>query len=216
MNPGPERSTSLKVDHLNARSINISRRSNVIEKFSEINSIILNENFNIFALSETWLNASIPNRLFDIPGFHPLIRLGRSDGRRAEGVALYVSSEFAPRRLDLETNEFELLWVEVKIIFFTFICRVCYRPEYASNETNMQFLENLQSCIDKINQEPDTFLVLLGDYFNSHYDSANPSECSDFGCLLYRWFECKNLYQVITELLCTETQHSCSVFELKN
>ena len=59
-------------------------------------------------------------------------------------------------------------------------------------------LENWQSCIDKINQESDTFLVLMGD-FNSHCDSANPSECSDFGCLLCRWFECNNLHQVITE-----------------
>ena len=63
---------------------------------------------------------------------------------------------------------------------------------------NIKFLENLQSCIDRINQESDTFLVLMGD-FNSHYDSANPSECSDFGCLLCRWFECNNLHQVITE-----------------
>ena len=93
-----------------------------------------------------------------------LIRLDRSDGRRAGRVALYVSSEFAPRRrFDLETNELELLWVKVKIIFFTLLCRACYRPEFASNEMNIRFLENLQSCIDKINQEPDTFLVLLGD-----------------------------------------------------
>ena len=189
----------MKVGHLNAQNINISSRWNVIENLEEITSLILTENFNIFALSETWFNASIPNHLFDIPGFRPLIRLDRSDGRRAGGVALYVSSEFAPRRgLHLETNEFELLWVEEKINSFTLICGVYYRPEYASNETNMQFVENLQSCIDKINQEPDTFLVLLGD-FNSHYDSTNPSECSDFGCLLYQWFECNNLYQVITE-----------------
>ena len=113
----------------------------------------MNENFNIFALSETWLNASIPNHLFDIPGFCSLIRLDRSDGRRAGGVALYVSSEFAPRRrFALETNEFELLWVEVKINSFTLLCGVCYIPEYASNETNVRFLENSQSCIDKINR----------------------------------------------------------------
>ena len=49
------------------------------------------------------------------------------DGRRAGGVAMYVSSEFAPRRrFDLETNEFELLWVEVKINSFTLLCGVCY------------------------------------------------------------------------------------------
>ena len=53
-----------------------------------------------------------------------LIRLDRSDGRRAGRVALYVSSEFAPRRrFNLETNEFELLWVKVKIIFFYFALR---------------------------------------------------------------------------------------------
>ena len=115
VNPGPERSTSLKVGHLNAWSINISRRSNVIEKF-DITSIIVNENFNIFAFSKTWLNASIPNHLFDISGFCPLIRFDSSDDRRAGGVAMYVSSEFSPRRrFDFETNEFELFWLEVKI-----------------------------------------------------------------------------------------------------
>ena len=137
---------------MNARSIDISRRSNVIEKF-EITCIILNENFNIVALSEIWLNASIPNHLFDIPSFCPLSRFDRSDGRRADGVAMSVSSEFAPRkRFDFETNEFELLWLEVQINSLTLLCGVCYRPEYASNEMNIRFLENLQSCVDKINQ----------------------------------------------------------------
>jgi len=137
---------------LKARSINISSSSNVIKKF-EITSIILNENFNIVALSETWLNGSIPNHLFDIPSFCPLSPFDRSDCRRADGVAMSVSSEFAPRRrFDFETNEFELLWLEVQINSLTLLCGVCYRPEYANNEMNIRFLENLQSCVDKINQ----------------------------------------------------------------
>ena len=41
VNPGPERSTSLKVGHLNAQSINISRRSNVIDKFEDITPLFL-------------------------------------------------------------------------------------------------------------------------------------------------------------------------------
>ena len=49
---------------------------------------------------------------------------------------------------------------------------------------NIRFFENLQSYIDNMNQEPYTFLALLGD-FNGHYDSAHLSECGDFGCLLY-------------------------------
>ena len=98
----------LKVGHLNARSLNM------VQKFEEIASIILNEDFKIFALSETWLNSSIPSDLFRIPGYCPLFRLDRSDGRHAGGVGLYVSSEFVPkRRRDLESPELELKWVEI-------------------------------------------------------------------------------------------------------
>ena len=53
-------------------------------------------------------------------------------------------------------------------------------------------------CLDKIISKPDTLVVLLGD-FNGHYDPATPSACSNFGCSVYRWMECYNLFQVISE-----------------
>ena len=88
----------------------------MVDKFEEIASIVLNEDFKIFAVSETWLNSSIPSELFDIPGYCPLYRWDRSEGRRDGGVGLYVSSDSAPKRWrDLESTDFELLWVENKI-----------------------------------------------------------------------------------------------------
>jgi hypothetical protein len=49
----------------------------------------------------------------------PLMRLDRSDDRRGGVVALHVSSEFVSKsRTDLESPEFVILWVEVKIILF--------------------------------------------------------------------------------------------------
>ena len=193
INPGPERSLLLKLGHLNVRSLN------VVDKFEEIASIILNEDFKIFALSETWLNSLIPSELFDIPGYCSLFRRDRLDGRRAGGVGLYVSSDFVPkRRRDLETIDFELLWVEIKINSINMLCGVCYRPPGLSTDMNVAFLENLQMCFDKVLSKPDTLVVLLGD-FNGHYDPATPSAGSDFGCSLYRWIECNNLFQVISE-----------------
>lgn len=193
INPGPERSLLLKLGHLNVRSLN------VVDKFEEIASIILNEDFKIFALSETWLNSLIPSELFDIPGYCSLFRRDRLDGRRAGGVGLYVSSDFVPkRRRDLETIDFELLWVEIKINSINMLCGVCYRPPGLSADMNVAFLENLQMCFDKVLSKPDTLVVLLGD-FNGHYDPATPSAGSDFGCSLYRWIECNNLFQVISE-----------------
>lgn len=42
---------------------------------------------------------------FSIPGFSPMFRLDRRDGRRAGGVALFTSmSIVAKRRFDLERN----------------------------------------------------------------------------------------------------------------
>ena len=193
INPGPGRSLFLKLGHLNVRSLN------VVDKFEEIASIILNEDFKIFALSETWLNSSIPSELFDIPGYCSLYRRDRLDGRRAGGVGLYVSLDFVPkRRRDLETTDFELLWVEIKINSINMLCGVCYRPPGLTTDMNVAFLDNLQMCLDKVLSKPDTLVVLLGD-FNGHYDPATPSAGSDFGCSLYRWIECNNLFQVISE-----------------
>ena len=200
LNPGPNRSIALNAGHLNARSINISRSdSSIVNKFEEITSVIFHENSHIFAITETWLKESISNELYNLPGYYPLFRLDRSDNRRAGGVALYVASEFAPkRRFDLENSDFELLWVEVKIKSVKLLCGVCYRPEYSHNYLNISFLSNLQASFDQIGLEPNTFVVLLGD-FNGHYNPGNPSACSDFGSLLYRWLECNNLSQIINE-----------------
>jgi hypothetical protein len=115
LNPGPYQNVHLKIAHINIRSLNAPN------KFGEIASAILNHKFDLFALSETWLNDSISNDLFSIPGYCPLIRSG--------GVAVYVTTSIAvKRRNDLETCGFELLWVELKVGSNNLICGICYRP----------------------------------------------------------------------------------------
>ena len=122
-----------------------------------------------------------------------MIRLDRRDGRRAGGVALYVSDSLATkRRPDLETSDLELLWIEMNLNTINLICGVCYRPPYNHSESNTSFLENLQLRVDKIYSKPDSLVVLLGD-FNAHYDPLNPSENSDFGIMFYRLLDCNNL-----------------------
>ncbi len=99
------------------------------EKFDEICSIAHDVNLDILAISETWLNDSVSSDTLNIQGFAPIIRLDRQDGRRAGGVALFLSSNIAcKQRLDLENWDFELLFVEFKISNTKFVCGVCYRP----------------------------------------------------------------------------------------
>ena len=62
-----------------------------------------------------------------------------------------------------------------------------HRPPGGDSDANTFFLENLQSCLDKINiAKPDSLVILIGD-FNAHYDPSNIIESSVFGNLLYRW-----------------------------
>ena len=146
------------------------------------------------------------------PGYCPLIRLDRSDGRRSGGVAVYVSTSIAvKRRKDLKSCDFEFLWVELKIGSNNLICGICYRPPGDLN-LHIRFLENLQRCLDNIAIQPYSFVTIIGD-FNAHYDSTNPSESSDFGCLLYCWMECNNVFQVITEPT-RITEHGATVLDL--
>jgi hypothetical protein len=123
VNPGSLCNLTFNLGHINARSLNVE------DKFDEISSIVIGNQLDVFAVSETWLKPSIPSDALCIPGFSPMFRLDRKDGRRAGGVALYVSSNLASKICqDLEHTDFELLFVEIKVNSFTFICGVCYRP----------------------------------------------------------------------------------------
>lgn len=76
-----------KVGHLNCRSIRPSFNS---FKLDEIKTILKDEIFDVFAVSETWLNNSVSNRAIDIPGY----TFCRSDRpSRGGGVGIFVSKK---------------------------------------------------------------------------------------------------------------------------
>jgi hypothetical protein len=81
-NPRPKRS-QLTLGHINARSLAIE------DKFDEISSYILNERFELFAVSETWLDKRIHSETLHISGYYSLIRKDRLYSRGG-GVALYI------------------------------------------------------------------------------------------------------------------------------
>jgi hypothetical protein len=131
-NPGPKVG-SLLVGHINARSIAIE------DKFDEISSFILDKEFDIFAVSETWLNSKIPNDHLGISGYYPIFRKDRLN-MRGGGVAVYALQSLAVRRrYDLENNMLELLWIEIKMHKLTVLCGVSYRPPNNSFEETETF-----------------------------------------------------------------------------
>ena len=105
LNPEP----FFKFDHLNARSLNVG------DKFEEISLLVRDDEFDVFAVTETWLNNRVCSDCLQISGYNPIIRLDRHN-RMGGGVAFFtVSTLVAKRRVNLEFAAIEFLWIEFRI-----------------------------------------------------------------------------------------------------
>ena len=191
LNPGPF--SLLKFGHLNVRSLNNQ------DKFDELSLIIKDNNFHIFAISETWLNNEIGNDNFKIAGYNSIIRLDRNH-RIGGGVALFsVDSIFLQRRHDLEFPGFEFLWAEFSVSGSNFLCGVCYRPPGNDNALFVNYLNGLQCMLDKIRTSGRNYkIIILGD-FNAHYDPHLPLNSTEIGKQLNNFITINGLEQLISE-----------------
>ncbi len=113
---------------------------------------------------------------------------------------LYVKNEIgAIHRTDLESNDSELLWVELrpdnkKVMFGT-----CYRPPGMSALQVDSFLDSFgQQTETVMNENPDT-LIIVGDFNDRciHWDDRH--ESSEMGLKLYNLLSDLNLFQLVDE-----------------
>ena len=113
-------------------------------KFYEIKPLLAEKIVDILFITETKLDPSFRDELFQVEGY----RLERRD--RSEfggGVAAFVRTDIpARRRKDLEMHQTESIFYEVNIheIKWAFLC--IYRPPSQSNDI---FSQELFKCLDK-------------------------------------------------------------------
>lgn len=87
---------------------------------------------------------------------------------------------------------------KLKFINLNYFGGVRYRPPNNTLESTSPFIDSLQHSINSIERNPNTIIVLLGD-FNAHFDMNDSSLSSDFGVRFYHMLECNNLFQLIDE-----------------
>ena len=110
-NPGPTfqgNSTNISIVHNNICSLQ-NKRDNVEAELS---------NFDIIALSETWLYEEFPSDKISIKGYHQPVRLDRPSNTQYHhgGVAIYVKDHlYCKHRPDLNVPGLESVWIETKI-----------------------------------------------------------------------------------------------------
>ncbi len=171
LNPGPnERSLQhLKLCHLNIQSM---KRSS--EKVTHI-ALQLGRRYDIITVSETWLDSTCSDSDYSLEGYHPIYRRDRTAGVGG-GVAAWVSSHlFAKRRRDLEVDDIEVLWLEIRAKNNKFLLCTIYRPP----NTSSIFWDHLQDMYFNAKTTTTPLILLTGD-LNADPLTANGEQFSSF------------------------------------
>ncbi len=154
--------------------------------------------FDVIAISESWLKDNTREDALDLAGYQQPICKNRAS--RGGGVMLYVKEEIgAIHRTDLESNDTELLWVELrpnnkKVLFGT-----GYRPPGMTALQVDSFIESFsQQTENVLNENPDT-LIIVGDFNDRcvHWDDRHGD--SEMGLKFYNLLNDLNLFQLVDE-----------------
>lgn len=106
--------------HINARSLN--------KNIGELKILIEKTNFDVIAISESWLTRNTPKDRFELQGFN-IIRNDRKN-KRGGGVCLYVKEQYSYKKITLPNAPEmpEMLWVEVSIGHTKIAIGTLYKP----------------------------------------------------------------------------------------
>lgn len=163
LNPGPG-CTALKVCHVNIRSLSRS-------KLRAIQCDLVHL-FDIITLSETHLHSGIPNDVFQLNGYHDIIR--RDRGELGGGVAIYIKDSLKYKRMvEFERPDLEAIWVQLNTLEGKVLLSSLYRPpDKAGGPPPAEFWDKLDTVIDDIKSTNVKYLYLLGD-LNADFNTAN-------------------------------------------
>ena len=139
---------NLSLVHLNIRSL--------LPKLDHL-SVEL-QNYDIVALTETFLDDTISNEKLHIPGFQNPIRRDRN--RHGGGVAIYCKNEIAATRCErFEKMEIEGIWIKINLNNNFIYLSCLYRPP----SENGNFWDILNENISLIKEGGDDAFFIVGD-----------------------------------------------------
>ncbi len=164
-NPGP-----LRFCHLNARSLlsDIDLSQHLQHQYSLLDEIyetlVYRNEFDIIAISETWLKDSVPDNELDLNGYQ--LPFCRHRGTRGGGVMVYVREEIvAVERSDLNLPNVEMLWLELKVQKKKIMFGVYYRaPGMSALEVDDFISTGIEQTLDKVLSENPNMIICIGDF----------------------------------------------------
>ncbi|XP_051783709.1 uncharacterized protein LOC127527823 [Erpetoichthys calabaricus] len=158
------RSNTLKIACLNARSIK--------NKVSELELYVAEHNYDIIAITETWLNNKDGDEC-NIEGY-TFFRKDRQN-RKGGGVAVYAKQDLNVilLQLDDEPHRSEDMWLRLENIRERgLILGVCYRPPNSDSNFNTHLFSNIKKA------SLQGAMIVMGDF---NYPNINWDNLTDGG-----------------------------------
>ena len=148
----------LTISHLNVRSLR--------NKVDQISQYLSSNSIDLFSMSETWLDENVSLNL-SVHGYS----LERKDRNyQGGGVGCYIKSSISyVRRRDLECDDLEVMWIEIKSPNSRpWLVAIVYRTP----SSNAAFFSNFESNVENVYAISHN-LILIGD-FNCNVLTENP------------------------------------------
>lgn len=138
----------MKFAHINIRSL--------FPKLEVFKETVLTENFDVVAVTETWLNDNITNNMLSIPGY---IFLRNDRLARGGGVGIYLKHHLKYTQIQTN-NEIEQLWIQIVYNNNKICIGSIYRsPSMSYND----FIDVFESSVAELLPECDQ-IICMGDF----------------------------------------------------
>ena len=171
-NSNTSKESEISVINFNIRSIQQN-----FKKFTDLISNS-NTNFDVIALTETWLSDDSCLEDYTITGYHPPIVQNRKDGSGGGGVVIYLRETFESYNImhklshaDIHNN---ILTVKALKNKKSHYISVCYR---SPSSDNLNFLDNFESVVSGIRNKPS---IITGDFNYNLFNIQHHAETSKF------------------------------------
>lgn len=166
------------IAHLNIRS--------VFTGFNDFSNLVLEKNFDVVILTETWLSDDVNSEVIAIPGyaFYRRDRQGRGGG-----IGAYVKLTYSCQELIFDflvSEHLEYLFIKINLRSFTLVIGSFYRPPNTNINNYINDFDNILSTVCPAVDD----VICLGDFNVNFFNLTNPID----SC-----FQSYNFTQIIQE-----------------
>ena len=190
----------LPVKHLTMAAVNINSITNP-GRLSELQYFVDDNQIDILAVSEMKIDHTVHPCLFSLQNFHQPFIKPRT--RRGGGVGIYIRRSLpVSRAIDLENDEFEAVWVKIKVKNKQIIICSSYLPPHTPADNQQRYLDFLTDSVTKAYARSPALVAVLGDQNAGNCwlppDAPRHSTISPFENKFKSTTEALGLAQIIT------------------